>query len=596
MADIFISYARDDRDRIEKLSQALETQGWSVWWDRNIESGSEFSKDIERELDGAKAVIACWSNEGSNSRWVKDEANIAAEAGKLLAITLDADQPPIGFRQYHAVDFSKWKGDAAAPAFADLTRSLKSRLSKHAPNPEHSIVPPTTKPPAARTLSKPIAMAGVVAALLVVVLISVIALRSGGAIQASDDINASAPAELTNAALNATTPEQSIAVLPFVALSNDDSDEYFGKGIAEELLNALAQFPDLKVAARTSAFSFEGQNADLRDVGEKLGVAHVLEGSVRRAGDTVRITAQLIRVSDGFHLWSETYERELTDVFAIQDEIVREISKNLQVRLGVGGGTGRAEAQSVDPRAYEQYLRGLTLWGDRDRGKPGERRNTLSAFLLATELDPDFADAWAMIGMVGSRSSFDLIGEGAETYNTRTEAAFENALRLDPDNPITLAALVGWHARHDINVESAQRHLDRVLALAPSMADTQYSASLFYSTVGDNAASLRAVEQAIAVDPLNPTLRRSRATELVIGGRASEAFDYFNECAAQNCINPLFLSVIALGSALVAGERDELRARFNTFEGRRESRQSTGGGFCAASGFGADRAWRRSDR
>ena len=143
--------------------------------------------------------------------------------------------------------------------------------------------------------------------------------------------------------------ERSIAVLPFVSLSNDDSDGYFGKGIAEELLNALAQFPDLRVAARTSAFSFEGKDIDLREIGEALGVAHVLEGSVRRSGERLRVTAQLIRASDGFHLWSEIFEREVTDIFVIQDEIVGELSRVLQFRLGVGVGAGRASGETTTP-------------------------------------------------------------------------------------------------------------------------------------------------------------------------------------------------------------------------------------------------------
>ena len=153
----------------------------------------------------------------------------------------------------------------------------------------------------------------------------------------------------------ASDVDQSIAVLPFVDLSESQKDEFFGRGVAEEL----------RVAARTSAFSFAGQDVDLREIGDALGVAHVLEGSVRRGMETIRVTAQLIRSSDGMHLWSETYDRPESDVLAIQDDIVADISRALEIRLGVGAGAGRARQHDIPPRAYEAYLQGLYQWSTR---------------------------------------------------------------------------------------------------------------------------------------------------------------------------------------------------------------------------------------
>ncbi len=301
--------------------------------------------------------------------------------------------------------------------------------------------------------------------------------------------------------------ERSIAVLPFMSLSNDDSDGYFGKGIAEELLNALAQFPDLRVAARTSAFSFEGKDIDLREIGETLGVAHVLEGSVRRSGERLRVTAQLIRASDGFHLWSEIFEREVTDIFAIQDEIVGELSRVLQFRLGVGVGAGRASGKTTTPQAYDAYLKGLDLWWD--RSGPDNRANAIATFLRVTELDPDFADGWAAYAaslVQSARVTWPHLT--IETYPDAVEAAFARALAIDPENVRALASLAYWHTFISIDLGKAKAALDRAMARAPNNSLVQYMAANIANAVGDSAAMARAMKRSLADDPLNRTKQR----------------------------------------------------------------------------------------
>lgn len=302
--------------------------------------------------------------------------------------------------------------------------------------------------------------------------------------------------------------ERSIAILPFVSLSNDDSDGYFGKGIAEELLNALAQFPDLRVAARTSAFSFEGKDIDLREIGETLGVAHVLEGSVRRSGERLRVTAQLIRASDGFHLWSEIFEREVTDIFVIQDEIVGELSRVLQFRLGVGVGAGRASGKTTTPQAYDAYLKGLDLWWDRSSALDN-RTNAIATFLRVTELDPDFADGWAAYAaslVQSARVTWPHLT--IETYPAAVEAAFARALAIDPENVRALASLANWHTTDSVDLGKAKAALDRAMALAPNNSFVQYMAADIANTVGDSAAMARAMKRSLADDPLNRTKQR----------------------------------------------------------------------------------------
>jgi len=322
--------------------------------------------------------------------------------------------------------------------------------------------------------------------------------------------------------------QQSIAVLPFVPLSNDDSDSYFGKGMAEELLNALAQFPDLRVAARTSAFSFEGKDIDLREIGEILGVAHVLEGSVRRSGERLRITVQLIRTSDGFHLWSDIFEREVTDIFAIQDEIVGELSRVLQFRLGVGVGAGRASGKTTTPQAYDTYLKGLYMWWDRSSVEP--RTNAVAAFLHVTELDPDFADGWAAYAVSLSLSASPGWPHlTIETYPAAVEAAFARALAIDPENVRALAGLAGWHTVIAVDLGKAKAALDRAMARAPNNSFVQYTAAFIADTVGDSTASARAMKRSLADDPLNYT---KQYTDLAMAATHGE-YDPFHPFLRQ---------------------------------------------------------------
>ncbi len=363
--------------------------------------------------------------------------------------------------------------------------------------------------------------------------------------------------------------DQSIAVMPFIALTAQEDDAFFGKGVAEELLNSLAKIPELKVAARTSAFALADEDRDLREVGETLNVAHVLEGSIRRSGDRIRITAQLIRTSDGFHLWSETYEREFNEIFAIQDEIVGELSRVLQIRLGVGAGAGRAANLQVLPEAYELYLRGLDYWWT--RSTEGHRALAIRSFLHATELDPEFADAWAAyaVSIALSNPNYAPHVEPDQIIE-HVSAAFNRALELDPDNARALAGLVYFHIYRKIDITAASQHLSKALAVSANSGFTQYAAAQYYFMVGDEAKAIRAINRALVADPLNQTLQR-------IDFQHDSAFGNFDpeapalkelEACTQTDCGPgdWLIAWSAMVSVLHSGDEREIRRIKNVFQ------------------------------
>jgi len=325
------------------------------------------------------------------------------------------------------------------------------------------------------------------------------------------------PTTLTESAY--VEPSQSIAVLPFVAISSAADDVVLGDGLAEELLNVLAQFPDLSVAGRTSSFAFRDQAEDIRAIGDALGVSHVLEGSVRRSEEQLRVTAQLIRVSDGFHIWSGNFDRPFADILEIQDEIVRHIAQVLTIRLGVTAYDVDRQ-RAANPSAYEQYLRGRVLWAERH--DDNNRSAAIEAFQTTVEIDPDFADGWAAL----ARSlAYSNVPDGytlEEVYEITQEAA-ERALELDPDNAEAMVALSNLHANNTRNWLEAKALTDRAIEIAPNAAFTHYNAVINYEYFGDREMIARSARRALALDPLNLTIQSNVAERYMRMGRFGEA-------------------------------------------------------------------------
>ena len=349
----------------------------------------------------------------------------------------------------------------------------------------------------------------------------------------------------------------SIAVLPFVNMSRDEENEYFADGLSEELLNVLAKIRGLRVASRTSAFSFKGKGADIPTVAQKLNVATVLEGSVRKAGKRVRITAQLIEVASDSHLWSETYDRELDDIFAVQDDIAQSVVKELRAALlGASSETATDKAaaaevrkaaagRSDDPEAFRLYLLGK-FHGE--RVTQADTDKAIELFRQALAIDPGFALAWAGLSHIHQLQAgygFAPINEGFE----RAREAAQQALRLAPDLAEAHIALGGVLEGHDWNFAAAEASLRRAVELAPGDANALRSAAQLARILGRVDEGLDLIRRAIALDPLSARTHRQAAMIAIIGERLDDAAASFQlalDLSPNAGLNQGFLAITRL--------------------------------------------------
>jgi len=295
-----------------------------------------------------------------------------------------------------------------------------------------------------------------------------------------------------------TTSLHSIAVLPFVDMSPGKDQEYFSDGLAEELLNVLAKIPELRVTGRTSSFQFKGKTEDLRVIGQKLNVATLLEGSVRKAGKRVRITAQLVSVADGFHLWSETYDRELDDIFAVQDEISGSVAKALRVTL-LGQDKQRPALRGRNAEAFNLCLQGRYFY---DRSTREELEKAVSYYQQALELDPGYAPAWVGLATAHNFQAYGGYVPFHEGYpKARREA--EKALELDPNSAEAHAALGQIKTSYDWDWTGADASFKRALELAPGNAEVVSWASWLFLCLGRFDEAIQLGRRAVELDPLN---------------------------------------------------------------------------------------------
>ena len=327
--------------------------------------------------------------------------------------------------------------------------------------------------------------------------------------------------------------QKSVAVLPFVNLSDDKGSEYFSDGVSEELLTVLQKIPGLHVAARTSAFSFKGKNATAQEIGQKLGVAHLVEGSVRKAGDAVRIAARLTRADTGEELWSENYTRDLKDVFAVQTELAQTIVEQLRGRFG-GADTGakekiQAEVQAAEKggtknvEAHELYLQGRFY---ENRHSDKSTREALAAYQHAVELDPGFARAWAGVARTHTWIAGFATEGGQKVFDAHLASARDavaRALAIEPDLPDALYARAWLETNFDFNWSAATQTVSKAMALAPADPNMLIAAANLETALGNTDRAIEIYRKAVELDPVNAQSRSFLAFGLANTKRFTEA-------------------------------------------------------------------------
>jgi TolB-like protein/Tfp pilus assembly protein PilF len=349
--------------------------------------------------------------------------------------------------------------------------------------------------------------------------------------------------------------EQSIAVLPFLDLSQAKDQEYFSDGISEELLNLLAKIPQLHVAARTSSFSFKGRQIEIPEIARQLHVAHVLEGSIRKAGDQIRVTAQLIHAADGYHVWSQTWDRKLDDIFKIQDEISGEVVKELKVSLLGAAPT----AHTTDPHAYTLYLQAVQL-GRQITADALAKSDALYRQALA--IDPRYAPAWTELARnLGNETTIGVLP--SQEGVARAREAAERALAIDPDYALAHAGLGYIAMSFENDLSGAAKHLERALALAPTDLEVLGRAALLLSDLGRLDQRLAIDKVRAQRDPVNSNTFYSIGVAQANAGQLDAALQSFRTALNLNpgrglCHFQIGRALLLKGDA--AGALEEMQA------------------------------------
>jgi adenylate cyclase len=443
--DVFISYARPSEQDAHAITEALREKGFSVWRDDELPAHRAYSDVIEERLKSAKAVVVLWCAESAKSHWVRAEADSAREAGTLVQASLDGVLPPMPFNQIQCADLKGWKGDSSAPGWRKLEASVA-------------------------------------------------ALVQGSADDAEPDASAAGRPQAVRA---------SICVLPFVNMSGESEQEYFSDGISEDITTDLSKVSALEVVARNTAFGFKGQNPNVMDVAKQLNVSHVLEGSVRKAGTRVRINAQLIDGSTGKHLWADRYDRDLDDIFAIQDEISKAIVEALKIKLLPAEKKAIEQRGTSNVDAYDLYLLARQQWISGTFGTVWREQSIARLCRQATLLDPEYAQAWALMGLAQLELRF-------------------------------------VHGHEEDALSSAERALE----INPGLAEAQCIKARYLEEEGRTEEAEKEVRTALKLDPESWEVNREAARMLFRHGHIREAIPYFEKAASLNDTdwhNPLML-------------------------------------------------------
>jgi adenylate cyclase len=506
MADVFVSYARSDKARVAPLVAAIEAKGWSVWWDPEIDAGQQFDDQIEAELKAARAVLVVWTPTSVASRWVRGEAREAADRGTLVPVRFEDARLPMDVRAIHTTDLDGWAEDADSPPFQALLRALSAMIARQAIG--------------------------------------------------SPSLAGSAPAP-------AAAYRIGICVLPFANMSGDPEQEYFSDGISEDVITDLNKVSALFVVARNTAFTFKGKNVDIPQVARQLKVSHVLEGSVRKAGGRVRITAQLIEGDSGGQIWAERYDRDLNDIFALQDEISEAIVTALKLKLLPEEKEAIEQRGTDNVDAYNLYLMARQNYATGIEQDPRRAEASVRLCRRATEIDPDYARAWALMalgqmllhfahgrrgddGMSAAERALALDGNLAEAHAVKARvlsqygrhddasAEIEVALRLDPDSYEVNKSAAYLRVRQQ-RLSEAIRFYEKAMTLMETDVNSPSMLLTCYGAVGDSQGVTRAAhialaraERILAQDTNNGAAMGYGVAALACLGEAERAMEWIN--------------------------------------------------------------------
>jgi len=506
MADVFVSYARADKARVAPLVAAIEAKGWSVWWDPAIVPGREFDDEIEAEINAAKAVLVVWTPTSVSSRWVRGEARDAADRNVLVPVRFDNAHLPMDVRAIHTTDLDGW-GENAAGAKAQEFLNALGMLIARAPESQ------STK---------------------------------GGA---------AAPA--------AEAKRFAVCVLPFANMSGDPEQEYFSDGITEDIITDLSKVSSLGVVSRNDSFLYKGKQIEMHKLAHELKVTHVMEGSVRRAGGRLRITAQLIDGANGQHVWAERYDRDASDIFTIQDEISKAIVKALRLRLLPEEKKAIERRGTENAEAHDLYLMARQTYITAQEADARSAEAIVRLCASVTKLDPNYAQAWALMAV--GYWKLQMLASGSAEDGM---AAVERALALQPE-------LAEAHAIKAMlllqlgNADGAAAEVAIALKLGPESYETNRAAGRLAYQMRQSEDAIRFLENAAAlveadINSVNLLMSCYAAVGDAVGMRRS-AERALKRCEAvlvhdQNNSGVIGYSVYALA---VLGDGERAKARMN---------------------------------
>jgi TolB-like protein/tetratricopeptide (TPR) repeat protein len=507
-ASVFLSYSREDRERALPVIKALEAEGFSVWWDGLLEGGESFARTTERALETSDAVVVLWSARSVQSHWVRDEATRGRDRGCMVPVSIDGTRPPLGFRQIQYINLSDWRGKAGVTEFAELTKAIRTVATS--PGAQLGFVPTALE--VTRPSRRGILIAGGAA----------VAALGGGLLVWKTGLP------------GGQTLANSVAILPFKNLSGDPEQTYFSDGLSEELRSTLSLNKQLEVAAETSSNSFRDKEVDAKTIASKLGVGYILDGSVRRAGETLRITAQLIDGNTGFDNWSQSFDRKMGDVFAVQSEIATFVVDALVAKMAgdkTAAKTSVGGTKSTD--AFDAYLKGRAAY--ESVGGEAADRKALAWFDKAIAVDPNFAKAHA----ARSRSLASIAAGTTKASELRplydsAIASAKVAQTLAPELADAYSAL-GFalvHGRQDMRAAREPFEQSRKLGWGDADVLTRFAG--YCINVGRIKEAEAAAKRVLMLDPLNPRVFRALASVQALDGRYQEAVASIERALAIN--------------------------------------------------------------